>query len=152
MSSAIVDIERSTIISSRVLDAPAAVVFKAFSDPENLKHWWGPAGFTNTIEQFEFKPGGNWKFVMHSEAGTDYHNHCEFTEIVENEKVEFIHYLPVHHFTMTLGFEALGNQTKFSFTMVFQDREEVEKINQFITQANEQNFDRLEDFIYKNLK
>jgi len=152
MSTATVDIKNSTIISTRMIDASHEVVFNAFANPDNLKHWWGPNGFTNTIEQFDFKPGGAWKFVMHSEAGTDYHNRCEFTEIVENEKVVFIHYLPVHHFTMTLGFEAMGNQTKFSFTMVFQDPEEVEKTNQFIVQANEQNFDRLENFIKKNLK
>ncbi len=151
MSSAIVDSKNKTIISTRVIDALPNVVFKAFSNPENLKHWWGPKGFTNTIEQFEFKPGGTWKFTMHSPDGTNYDNRCEFLEIIPNERVVFIHHLPVHFFTMTLGFEAAGNKTKFSFTMVFEDDGEVDKIKELVVPANEQNFDRLENFI-KNVK
>jgi uncharacterized protein YndB with AHSA1/START domain len=147
MSSAIVDSKNKTIISSRIIDAPSDIVFKAFSSPENLKHWWGPEGFTNTIDQFEFKPGGTWKFTMHGADGTDYPNHCEFKDIIPNEKVVFIHYLPVHHFTMTLGFERLDNKTKFSFTMVFEADGEVERIKDFVVPANEQNFDRLEQVI-----
>lgn len=152
MSTAIVDIENGTIISARVIDTSASTLFKAFSDPENLKHWWGPKGFTNTIEQFEFKPGGIWTYIMHGPDGADYHNRCEFKEIMENEKIVFIHYLPVHLFTMTLGFETVGNKTKFSFTMVFEDPEEVDRIKQFVVPANEENFDRLETVIHDNLK
>jgi len=152
MNSAIVDIQNQTIISTRVIDSPPDVVFKAFSDPENLKLWWGPKGFTNTIEQFEFKPGGTWKYIMHGSDGTDYHNCSEFKEIIEGEKVVFIHHKPMHRFDMTLGFEAIGNKTKFSFTMKFEEKSEVEKIEQFVVPANEENFDRLEQFVYSNLK
>lgn len=152
MSTAIVDIESGTIISTRMFDASVSTLFNAFSDPENLKQWWGPNGFTNTIEQFEFKPGGTWKYIMHGPDGTDYHNRCEFKQIHENEKIVFIHFLPVHVFTMTLGFETVGTKTKFSFTMVFEDLQEVERINQFVVPANEENFDRLEKFIHDNLK
>jgi uncharacterized protein YndB with AHSA1/START domain len=152
MNTSIVDSQNKSIFSSRLIDASQDVVFKAFSNPENLKHWWGPNGFTNTIEQFEFKPGGTWKFTMHSPDGTDYHNHCEFKEIVEGEKIVFVHHQPVHQFDMTLGFEAVGNKTRFSFTMVFEDDGEVERITEFVVPANEENFDKLEHFIYKNLK
>lgn len=152
MSSAIVDIKNGTIISSRLMNASASTLFRAFSNPENLKHWWGPKGFTNTIEQFEFEPGGIWKYIMHGPDGTDYPNRCEFKEIRENQKIVFVHHLPVHVFTMTLGFEPKGNQTNFSFTMVFEDASEVEKIKQFVVPANEENFDRLEKFVHDNLK
>lgn len=146
---AIVDAQNKTIVSTRVIDAPPPLVFRAFSDPENLKHWWGPAGFTNTISHFEFAPGGEWKFVLHGPDGKDYPNTCEFVEIVQNKKVIFIHHLPVHVFTMTLGFEPVGNKTRFSFTMVFAAQGEVEKIQQYVVPANEQNFDRLEAFIHR---
>lgn len=140
------NIENRTVVSSRLIHAPASVVFNAFSDPEKLKHWWGPKGFTNTIEQFEFKRGGAWKFVMHHPNGTAYPNLSEFTQIIENQKIVFIHHEPIHRFEMTLGYETIGDQTKFSYTMVF-DNEEVQKIKSFLLSANEENFDRLEQFI-----
>lgn len=149
---AVVDPSNRTIISTRMINAPAELVFKAFSNPENLKHWWGPAGFTNTIDRFEFKPSGTWTFTMHGPDGANYPNRCEFIDIVENRKVIFIHHLPVHVFTMTLDFEPVGSQTKFSFTMVFEEQGEVERIRQYVVPANEQNFDKLESFVYKNLK
>jgi len=148
----IVDVQNKTIVSTRLIDAPAHLVFEAFSNPDNLRHWWGPAGFTNTISEFDFIPGGEWKFVMHGPDGTGYPNTCEFVEIIENEKVVFIHHLPVHVFTMTLGFEPIGSKTRFSFNMVFEAQGEVEKIQQYVVPANEQNFNKLEKFIYTNLK
>lgn len=152
MSNTIVNTETGTIISTRLIDTPASTLFKAFSNPENLKHWWGPKGFANTIHAFEFKPGGMWTFSMHGPDGTDYPNECEFKEIVENKRIVFAHFLPVHVFTMTLGFETAGDKTKFSFTMVFEDPTEVERIKQFVVPANEENFDRLENFVHHNLK
>lgn len=147
MSNAIIDTKNATIISTRVIDAAPSVVFNAFYDPDKLTHWWGPSGFTNTIEQFEFKPGGMWRYIMHGPDGTDYHNRSEFVEIVENKKIVFIHHKPMHRFTMTLRFEASGSRTIFSFAMVFEDPEEVERIKQYVVPANEENFDRLEKFI-----
>src|SRR6218665_2878054 len=101
MKTPLVDIKNHAIVSTRLLNASPQQVFNAFSNPESLKHWWGPKKFTNTINPFEFKPGGIWDFVMHGSDGTDYHNRCEFKEIVQDSKIVFIHYLPVHHFEMT---------------------------------------------------
>ena len=81
------------IMSSRVLFTKRETAFEAFSDPKQLAKWWGPKGFTNTIEVFEFKPGGNWKLVMHSPSGADYPNESIFTEVVP--PVRFVYY--PHH-------------------------------------------------------
>jgi hypothetical protein len=40
------------IVSTRVVDAARERVFKAFTDPDHLVHWWGPKGFTNTFQEF----------------------------------------------------------------------------------------------------
>ena len=53
------------IVTTRVMDAPRELVFKAWTDPDHLVHWWGPTGFTNTFHEFDLKPGGVWRFVMH---------------------------------------------------------------------------------------
>lgn len=57
-----------------MLPYPPRSVFEAFARPELLAHWWGPNGFTNTSEVFEFSPEGRWKFVMHGPEGSNHPN------------------------------------------------------------------------------
>jgi uncharacterized protein YndB with AHSA1/START domain len=57
------------IVTTRVFDAPRALVFEAWTDPEQLKQWWGPRGFSNTFQLFEMKPGGLWQYTMHGPNG-----------------------------------------------------------------------------------
>jgi Activator of Hsp90 ATPase homolog 1-like protein len=38
--------QSNEIVVTRVLDAPPMLVFKAWTEPERMKHWWGPRGFT----------------------------------------------------------------------------------------------------------
>jgi len=45
-------------VSSRVFDAPRERVFKAWTHPHHLAQWWGPRGFTNTLDEFDLRPGG----------------------------------------------------------------------------------------------
>jgi uncharacterized protein YndB with AHSA1/START domain len=46
--------------TQRILRHAPALVFDAFTRPDVLARWWGPSGFTNTFEVFEFRPGGQW--------------------------------------------------------------------------------------------
>jgi hypothetical protein len=90
--------------ASRWLDAAAGAVFEGFERPELLARWWGPAGFSNTFERFEFRPGGRWVFVMHGPDGRDYPNECAF-RVVEPGLVELEHVVaPL--FTLRVAFEA----------------------------------------------
>ena len=59
----------ATISNERMLSASARRVFSAFEQPDQLARWWGPKGFTNTFERFEFEPGGRWVFVMRGPDG-----------------------------------------------------------------------------------
>lgn len=67
------------IVTIRIVNAPRTIAYKAWSDPIYLKNWWGPAGFTNTFDEFEFKEGGKWNFTMHGPEKGNYVNSCEFT-------------------------------------------------------------------------
>ena len=71
----------SAFKASREIPATVEQVFAAFSDPERLSRWWGPAGFTNTFTTCEFNPGGRWSFTMHGPDGKNYRNECLFAEI-----------------------------------------------------------------------
>lgn len=46
--------------SSGVLNSPIETVYEAFANPEHLKNWWEPNRFTNSIREFDLKPGGKW--------------------------------------------------------------------------------------------
>ena len=46
----------AAVTTERLLSANPSRVFAAFEQPELLAQWWGPAGFTNTFEHFDFKP------------------------------------------------------------------------------------------------
>ncbi|MBX7106015.1 MAG: SRPBCC family protein [Gemmataceae bacterium] len=131
------------IVSSRLLAAPREAVFAAFADPEVLARWWGPIGFTNTLHEFEFRPGGPWKFTMHGPDGTDYYNESRFDEIAAPERLVLTHLRPMHRFLMTMTFDAESGGTRITWRMRFDSAEEVARIREFVVPANEQNFDRL---------
>jgi uncharacterized protein YndB with AHSA1/START domain len=69
------------IVSSRIVHAPRELVFTAWTDPRHLANWWGPAGFTNTFYEFDLRPGGRWRFIMHGPEKGNYPNECEFIQI-----------------------------------------------------------------------
>jgi len=66
------------IVLSRVFDAPRELVFKAWTDSRHVAEWWGPNGFTTTVHEMDVRPGGVWRFVMHSPDGVDFDNAREY--------------------------------------------------------------------------
>jgi len=130
------------IVSSRIFDFPRDRVFRAWTEPELLKLWWGPNGFTNTFHEFNLRPGGDWRFVMHGPNGVDYRNHSVFLEIVKPERLIFDHVSPPR-FQVRATFEDLGHKTRVTFRMVFTTAEECARIKPIAVGANEENFDRL---------
>ena len=69
------------IFSSRILNYPVELVYQAFVNPLHLKEWWGPEGFTNTIHEFDLRPGGKWKLTMHGPEKGNYENESIFKVI-----------------------------------------------------------------------
>ena|SRR5690606_15743051 len=135
------------IFSTRVLNFPVKEVYKAFADPSLLKNWWGPNGFTNTIHEFDLKPGGKWILTMHGPEKGNYENSSVFEIIKPNE---FIRWKRISQplFDMEIAFEKIdGTKTQISFRMIFKTVEECNKIRPYAVPKNEENFDRLEKVI-----
>ena len=65
----------------RVLPAPAAVVFAAFSDPDELAKWWGPEGFTVPSLDFQPRVGEGYRIEMQPPEGDPFHLAGEFREV-----------------------------------------------------------------------
>ena len=137
------DTTNREVISATVFDAPVAAVYAAFADPEQLKHWWGPNGFSNIFEVFDLKPGGEWRFVMRSPDGKDFPNYSVFREVVENQRIVFDHVGSVHRFEMRLSFDPEGKGTRFTMHLVFDSPAEREAVERYILQGNTENLDRL---------
>ncbi len=130
-------------VNKKLIDAPVEVVFGAFKDPEKLALWWGPDGFTNTIEEIDYSNGGYWRYVMHGPDGTDYKNESRFLEIIENRKI-ILEHISGHHFILTIEFTKSGNKTIVDWQQLFDTEEHYKQFADFVSKANQQNLDRLE--------
>src|SRR5688572_1109971 len=131
------------IVTTRVFAAPRELVFDAFRNPDQLIHWWGPNGFKNTFHEFDFRPGGAWRFVMHGPDGAEYQMTKDFVEVAPPTRIVLRHQQPVHGFRMTMTFIDEGDKTRLTWRMRFDSKDEAERVRRLVTEANEQNFDRL---------
>ncbi|MDV6236713.1 SRPBCC family protein [Leptospira ellisii] len=116
------------IVAVRIFDAPRSLVYQMWTDPEHIVHWWGPNGFTNTIETMEVEPGGVWKFVMHGADGTDYPNLITYLEVIRPEKLVYKHGSDMEDhpgdFEVTVLFTEEDGKTKIEMRMLFKTAEQ----------------------------
>ena len=133
-----------TFVHSRLVDASAEQVFRAFSEPLRLARWWGPDGFRSSFESFDLRPGGEWRFVMHGPDGSNYPNLCIFRAVCPPSEVVIEHMAEVHHFLLTILFQPQGDKTRVGWRQVFDTPQEKARVAQWVEPANEQNLDRLQ--------
>lgn len=128
--------------TTREIKATPEQVFSAISNPERLKIWWGPTGFTNSFEIFDFKVGGQWKYIMHGPDGKNYPNESVFAEIEVNKKV-VIQHQSLPKYTLTISLVASIEKTLVTWVQEFEKPEVAKAIAHIVVSANEQNLDRL---------
>jgi uncharacterized protein YndB with AHSA1/START domain len=135
----------SEIVSYRIVNAPRELVYRAWTEPDHLKKWWGPAGFTNNFNEFDFRVGGKWSFIMHGPDKGNYTNECEFIKIEKPSVIAWKrHSKPL--FQILAAFEEVsGEKTKIIFKMLFNSAEECSKLKPYVVDKNEEKFDRLEN-------
>jgi len=132
----------TTFSTKREIPAGPAAVFAAFQDPERLARWWGPNGFTNSFEAFEFQPGGRWVFTMHGPDGKTYANESRFETIAPDARIVVRHVSPpLFRLTVTLQEQPAG--TLVLWEQAFDDDAVANAIRHIVEPSNEQNLDRL---------
>jgi uncharacterized protein YndB with AHSA1/START domain len=139
----------SEIVSTRIVNFVQELVYLAWTEPEHLKNWWGPKGFTNTFNEFDLRPGGKWSFIMHGPDKGNYANECEFLKV---EKPDFLSWKRFSKplFQVAVSFEKVSDsQTKIVFKMIFDTPEECNKLKPYVVDKNEENFDKLETELSK---
>jgi uncharacterized protein YndB with AHSA1/START domain len=77
------------LLITRTFDAPRALVWRAWTDPEHVKKWWGPQGFNNESCSSELRVGGNFRLEMRAPDGNLYPCVGTFREIVEQERIVY---------------------------------------------------------------
>ena len=66
------------VMITREFDAPRALVFRAHTDPDLLVQWLGPRDLTTTIDRYDARDGGTWRYVQTDAAGSTYGFHGVF--------------------------------------------------------------------------
>jgi len=75
------------IIITRIFNAPRALVWQVWTEPQHIAQWWGPKGFTTRVEELDFRPGGRSRYVMTGPDGTEYPVTGVFQEIIPLERI-----------------------------------------------------------------
>jgi uncharacterized protein YndB with AHSA1/START domain len=118
------------IVITRIFDAPRAVVWKAWTEPEAVMRWWGPKDFTAPVIKIDLRVGGKYLSCMRGPDGKDYWSTGIYREIVEPSLLvntdsfadEKGNVVPASHYSMegdwplvllvTVKFEEIGGRTK----------------------------------------
>jgi len=82
-------IEEQEIVMERRFNAPRALMFQVFTQPEHLKRWWAPPPYTIPVCTIDLRPGGIWHYCMRSPEGQDHWARSVYREIVPPEKLVY---------------------------------------------------------------
>lgn len=120
------------LIITRIFDAPRERVWKAWTDPEHFKKWWGPKDFTSPSCKIDFRVGGKFLYCMRGPDGKDYWNTGVYREIFPMERIVYTdsfadekgNMVPASHYGMpgewpsellvTVTFEEQDGKTKMT--------------------------------------
>jgi uncharacterized protein YndB with AHSA1/START domain len=171
MTSTASEVIGKEFVISRVFDAPRDLVWKCFTDPERMKQWWGPKGFTVIASNMDLRVGGTYHYGMKAPNGGAMWGIFKYREIVPQEKLVFVNSFsdeqggitrhPGHDkwpLTMlsTFTFEdAPGGQTKFTVRWQTLDATEEEQktfdaMHDSMTQGWGGTMDKLEAYLAKS--
>jgi len=145
--------DANELVFTRSYDAPRALVFAAWTDPQHIGRWWGPEGFTTTTHVMEVRVGGVWDYVMHGPDGTDYPGRSVYTETEKPKRLAFSNVggkADDPHLTceMSITFEDVQGKTKLTLRMVFASVEAAEHARELGAQdGGIESLERLADFM-----
>jgi len=124
-------VEGQVLVMERIFDAPRELVWKVMNDPTLVTRWWGPHGYTTTVEEMDVRPRGRWRWINHTTGGESAPFRGEYLEVVPPERVVRTSYFDVPGFNdrpaiETMVLEDLGGRTKVTATSRFPSVEDLE--------------------------
>jgi uncharacterized protein YndB with AHSA1/START domain len=136
---------------TRVYDAPARVVWDAWTVPEQVAKWWGPRGFTLTTHSKDLRAGGSWRYTMHGPDGTDYPNVTKYFVVEPHHKLVYDHGGTDERpplFRVTVTFTELNGKTTMDMVSSLPSPAAAKEMAKFIKQAGgNATWDRLAEYL-----
>jgi uncharacterized protein YndB with AHSA1/START domain len=139
------------IFINREFAAPRELLFRAHTEPELFTQWIGPRGTTTTIDCFDVRHGGTWRYISRDGDGNEYAFHGVFhgapsvDGIVQTFEYEG---WPGHVSLETLTFEEQGGRTLLRANSVYQSVEDRDQMIQFgMEQGVNEGFERLDELL-----
>ena len=116
---------------TRIFDAPRELVWKAWTDPERMKRWWGPKNFTSPFCKIDFRVGGKYLYCMRSPEGQDFWSTGVYRKIVPLERIvctdsfadEKGNVVPATYYGMSTDFPL-----ELQVTLTFEERDDKTKM------------------------
>ena len=84
------DAATPTIEITRVFDAPLALVWQVWTEPEHVKQWWGPHGFTTPVYESDLRTGGIMRYHMRAPDGSVFPSEGRFEDVVLHERIVIV--------------------------------------------------------------
>src|SRR3989304_2378095 len=130
-------VRKEDLVVTRIIDAPIEVVWKAWTDPDHVRRWWGPKYYTSPSCKIDLREGGKYVFCMRApedQGGQDSYTAGTYTKIVPMQRLEFTQGLadkdgnPIDPAQLgmppdfpsvirtTVAFKAKGNMTELTIT------------------------------------
>jgi uncharacterized protein YndB with AHSA1/START domain len=116
------------IVITRDFDAPRERVWRAWTDPEQIRRWWGPEPFTAPTVRLDLRVGGKYVWSMRGPAGTQWDremfNAGVFEEIVVHEKLVLTQYMSDgdgNKIDVTQYGQQADFPDEFTITVLFED-------------------------------
>ena len=136
---------KTELVITRDFDAPRGLVFKAWTRPEHMVHWWGPRGYTTPTCEMDVRPGGALRMCMRSTEGQDLWVHGEFREVVEPERLVFTATNEVDHVETVIAvtFADQGGRTLLTMHQTFSKPE----VSRGAREGWTSSLDRLAEFL-----
>lgn len=135
---------------ARVFDAPRDLVFKAWADPALLARWYGPRGYSATVDHMDFRVGGTFEMAFIGPDGVKLPFFGEYVEIVPGERIVFTSGFPGGprdqvHTTVTFADEA--GKTRLHVHQIFHVTPGMEGAAAGMQQGWDESVDRLGEFL-----
>ncbi|HRN68901.1 MAG TPA: SRPBCC domain-containing protein, partial [Promineifilum sp.] len=74
------------IVTKMTFNAPRALIFKAYTDPDLIPQWYGPRYLTTVVDVLDARAGGSWRFLNYDPEGNVYAFHGVYHDVVAPER------------------------------------------------------------------
>ena len=136
------------LVVTRTFDAPARVVFEAWTTPEMLKRWWTPRSMSMTLDscEIDLRTGGSYRFVISMPGSPTMTFHGKYLEVTPPSRLVWTNEESADGSVTTVTFEERGDKTLLVMRELFPTKEALEE-NKGAAEAMRLTFAQLDELL-----